>query len=181
MQSIQAKPSEEIFARETQRQAVPPQRKNIAEPASIKYLRVALQLVGGRDLYCRNLHAHPYLAIWLVVAHRLPYPALSSDDSGCLCDAGGFSVNCQPQTARTFEPHLVHGVVQFCARRNHGSAGFGEPRAQGTPLGRRPGCIRFSSCPCASDGTRCGGKARLKGGQTDEPGIQHAWVCRDCD
>ena len=46
MQSIQAKPSEEIFARETQRQAVPPQGKNIAEPASIKYLRVALQLVG---------------------------------------------------------------------------------------------------------------------------------------
>ena len=46
MQSIQAKPSEEIFARETRRQAVPPQGKNIAEPASIKYLRVALQLVG---------------------------------------------------------------------------------------------------------------------------------------
>src|SRR5215468_2522296 len=46
MQSIQAKPSEEIFARETQRQAVPPLRKNIAEPAGIKYLRVALQLVG---------------------------------------------------------------------------------------------------------------------------------------
>jgi len=46
MQSIQAKPSEEIFARETQRQAVSPQEKNIAEPASIKHLRVALQLVG---------------------------------------------------------------------------------------------------------------------------------------
>src|SRR5262244_2744886 len=46
MQSIQAKPSEEIFERETQRQAVPPQGKDIAEPASIKYLRVALQLVG---------------------------------------------------------------------------------------------------------------------------------------
>jgi uncharacterized protein DUF6632 len=46
MQSIQAKPSVEIFARETQRQAVPSQGKNSAEPASIKYLRVALQLVG---------------------------------------------------------------------------------------------------------------------------------------
>src|SRR5215468_2137826 len=46
MQSIQAKPSEEIFARETQRQAVPPHGKNIAEPASIKFLRVALLLVG---------------------------------------------------------------------------------------------------------------------------------------
>ena len=46
MQSIQAKSSEEIFARETQRQPVPPQGKDIAEPASIKYLRVALQLVG---------------------------------------------------------------------------------------------------------------------------------------
>ena len=46
MQSIQAKPSEEVFARETQRQAVPRQGKHIAEPASIKHLRVALQLVG---------------------------------------------------------------------------------------------------------------------------------------
>jgi uncharacterized protein DUF6632 len=46
MQSIQAKPSVEIFARETQSQAVPSQGKNSAEPASIKYLRVALQLVG---------------------------------------------------------------------------------------------------------------------------------------
>jgi hypothetical protein len=42
----QAKPSEEVFTREPQFQPLGSQGKNIAEPARIKYLRVALQLVG---------------------------------------------------------------------------------------------------------------------------------------
>ena len=46
MQLIQAKPSEGLFKREAQSQVVPSQVKNIAEPARIKYLRIALQLVG---------------------------------------------------------------------------------------------------------------------------------------
>jgi len=46
MQLIQAKPSEGLFKREAQSQVVPSQVKNIAEPARIKYLRIALRLVG---------------------------------------------------------------------------------------------------------------------------------------
>jgi len=46
MPLIQAKSSEEAFNRETEFQSWDPQGKNIAEPARIKYLRIALQLVG---------------------------------------------------------------------------------------------------------------------------------------
>ena len=45
MPLTQEKPSEETFNREPQ-QPGGSQRKNIAEPARIKYLRIALQLVG---------------------------------------------------------------------------------------------------------------------------------------
>src|SRR5215470_10336580 len=92
MQSIQAKPSEEIFARETQRQAVPPQGKNIAEPASIKHLRVALKLVGVTfivGIYTLTLiwpsgwswhtgyHTPHYLQMILLIASRKPLGHLS--------------------------------------------------------------------------------------------------------
>ena len=46
MQLIQAKSREEVFRHENKTQAVPSQVKNIAEPARIRYLRIALQLVG---------------------------------------------------------------------------------------------------------------------------------------
>ena len=46
MPPTQAKPSEEAFNREPQFQPGGSQGKNIAEPARIKYLRIALQLVG---------------------------------------------------------------------------------------------------------------------------------------
>ena len=41
-----AKPGEQVFKREPQLDPLSLERKNAAEPASIKYLRVALQLVG---------------------------------------------------------------------------------------------------------------------------------------
>ena len=135
------------------------QGKNIAEPARIKYLRIALLLVG-RDVYLRNLHTHACLAVWLVVAHG-PHSALSPDDSECLCDAGDLSVDCQPQTSRKLEPHLVHGMVQRGTRCSHGSAGSGEPRAHRAPLGRRPGTISCGRCPCVSDAARCGSRSPL--------------------
>jgi hypothetical protein len=46
MSSIQTKPIEEVFTSEPQFQTLGSQGKNITEPARIKYLRVALQLVG---------------------------------------------------------------------------------------------------------------------------------------
>ena len=46
MPTIQGKPSEEAFNRETELQPGGSQGKNIAEPARIKYLRIALLLVG---------------------------------------------------------------------------------------------------------------------------------------
>ncbi len=46
MSLIQTKPIEEVFTREPQFQTLGSQGKNITEPARIKYLRVALQLVG---------------------------------------------------------------------------------------------------------------------------------------
>jgi hypothetical protein len=45
MALIQTKPREEVFTRERQTQPLPSQGK-IAEPARIKYLRIALRLVG---------------------------------------------------------------------------------------------------------------------------------------
>jgi hypothetical protein len=41
-----AKPNDEVYTREPQVQPIGSPGKNIAEPARIKYLRVALQLVG---------------------------------------------------------------------------------------------------------------------------------------
>ena len=60
------------------------------------------------------------------------------------------SIAAAPSTrpARTLEPHLVHGVVQCCARRHHGSTVFGELRAQRTPVGRRLGAFHCSGRPC---------------------------------
>jgi hypothetical protein len=46
MSSIQTKPIEEVFTSEPQFQPLGSQEKNSTEPARIKYLRVALQLVG---------------------------------------------------------------------------------------------------------------------------------------
>jgi hypothetical protein len=46
MSSIQTKPIEEVFTSEPQFQPLGSQGKNSTEPARIKYLRVALQLVG---------------------------------------------------------------------------------------------------------------------------------------
>jgi hypothetical protein len=46
MPLTQAKPSEEVFRREPQFKSVDSQGQNIAGPTRIKYLRVALQLVG---------------------------------------------------------------------------------------------------------------------------------------
>src|SRR5215813_8974088 len=45
MSLIPAKPTEEVFTRELRNQPRAAQAKNIAEPARIKYLRIALQLV----------------------------------------------------------------------------------------------------------------------------------------
>jgi hypothetical protein len=63
--------------------------------------------------------------------------ALPADDSGRICDAGRISAGCQPQPASTLEPHLVHGVVQRCARRHHGRTVSNEPRAHRTPSSPR--------------------------------------------
>ena len=104
-----------------------------------------------------------------VVAHG-PV-GLPADDPGHLRDTGGIFVGRVPQSARTLEPHLVHGVVQRCARRNHGNTVVGELRAHGTPLGRRPSAICRSGRPCASDATRYSSKASLsKGPRNPEPG-----------
>lgn len=46
MSLIQTKPIEEVFTSEPQSQPLGSQGKNITEPARIKYLRVALRLVG---------------------------------------------------------------------------------------------------------------------------------------
>jgi hypothetical protein len=46
MPLTQAKPIEKVFTREPQFQPPGSQGRNIAEPARIKYLRVALQVVG---------------------------------------------------------------------------------------------------------------------------------------
>ena len=125
MSLIQTKPIEEVFTREPQFQAHRLARKKSCRTGSHQVLARCVA-AGGCDFYIRNLHAHHCLAIWLVVAHR-PHPTLSPDDSECLCDAGDFSVDCQPQTAGTLEPHLVHGVVQRGARCSHGSPVSGEP------------------------------------------------------
>jgi hypothetical protein len=88
MTLTQVKPSEEAFNREPQLQLRGSQIKNAAGPARIKYLRIALQLVGVAFIFgiC--------LAVRLVLAHGQPHSALSPDDSGCLCHAGGLSVVC---------------------------------------------------------------------------------------
>ena len=126
MPPTQAKPSEEAFNRETEFQPGGSQRKTHCRTGSHQVLahRVA---AGGCDLYIRNLHTYACLAVWLVVAHGQSHSALSPDDSECLCDAGDLSVDCQPQTSSTLEPHLVHGVVQRRTRCSHGSAGSREP------------------------------------------------------
>ena len=74
------------------------------------------------------------------------------------------------------KPYLVHGLVQRCARRNHGSAIVGELRAYGTPLGRRPGAICCSGCPRAPDATRCGNKARLSQGIDNRSHVSGEWI-----
>ena len=116
MTVIQGKPIKEALAREPQSYPLASRVTNVAEPARIKYLRVALRLVG-LTFIVRNLHVHYRLAIRL--GHGTPAIAqltLSPDDSGCVCDAGRVSVDCEPQSARKLEPHLVHGVVQRCTR-----------------------------------------------------------------
>ena len=112
-----AKPSEKVSTREPQFKPLALEGKNPAEPARIKYLRIALQLVGVTFIV-RNLHTYPCLAVWLVVAHGPPHSALSSDDSGCLCDAGDLFVDCQPQPLAnlsliwfTVWSSVVHAVV----------------------------------------------------------------------
>src|SRR5260370_40646094 len=102
----------------------------------------------------------------MVVAHG-PV-GLPTDDSRHLRDAVSVSVACFPQPTRTLEPHLVHGVVQRCARRNHGGTVLGELRAHGTPLGRRPGALCCSGRSCAADATRWGCDGRLSEGWTTE-------------
>ena len=61
--------------------------------------------------------------------------ALPSDDSGRVRDIGCLSVDREPQPARKLESYLVHGVVQRCARWNHGSTSSGKPGADSTSLG----------------------------------------------
>ena len=138
----------------------------MTETDRTKYLRIALLLVGVIFI----VGIYPLTIIWpsgLVVAHG-PV-GLPADDSRHLRDAGRVPAGCFSQPARTLKPHLVHGVVQRCARRNHGGTVFRELRAHGTPLGRRTCAICCSGRPCASDATRCGSKARLSARLTTEP------------
>ena len=68
MSKIQGKPSGEAFAVS----AVPARRlarKKIGRTGSHQVLAHCVA-AGGSDVYLRNLHTHPCLAVWLVVAHR---------------------------------------------------------------------------------------------------------------
>src|SRR5262249_20124127 len=98
---------------------------------------------GGCDVYLRNLHADPGLALRLVVAHGPPHSALSPNDSGGICDPGGLSFVCEPETAGTLEPDLVHGVVERSTRCSDGGAGSRQLRAHRAPVGRCPGDIPY--------------------------------------
>src|SRR5271166_2338126 len=80
---------------------------------------------GGVDFRRWDLPAHHSLAVRLVMAHRTV--RLSTDDPRHLRHVGRFSVGRQPQTSRPLEPHLVYGMVQRCARRDHGCAVCGQP------------------------------------------------------
>jgi Peptidase family M50 len=92
---------------------------------------------GGFDLHRRDLRVGHRLAVRLVLAYRTvaSVATLPADDSRGLRNAGRVSVDCEPQSARTLEPYLVHGVVERSARGHYGSAGSGELRPKRTPLG----------------------------------------------
>ena len=105
----------------------------MAETDSTKYLRIALLVVGV--IFIVGLYpAHHHLAVRLGVAHRRSL-RLPPDDSGDLRDAWRIPRNCIPEPPCTSQPHLVHGVVERCAWRDHGGASAYEHRAHGTPLG----------------------------------------------
>jgi len=144
----------------------------VAETDSTKYLRVALLLVGVIFM----VGIYPLTIIW--PSGWSWHPGQSDYLQmilGIYATLGVFLLVCFAQPARTLEPHLVHGVVQHCARRNHGSAIFGELRAHRTPLGRRPGAICCCGCPRTPDATRCGSKSRLSKGQTTEIPCRQVW------
>jgi hypothetical protein len=100
MSTIQGKPREEVFN----------------QSARIKYLRIALLLVGVTFIFG-------------IYALTLAWP------SGCLCDAGDLPLDRQSQTSGKLEPHLVHGMVQRGTRCSHDSAGSREPRRHRASLG----------------------------------------------
>jgi hypothetical protein len=127
MTVIQEKTINEVLAREPQSYAPASRLTNGREPDPTRYLRIALRLVGS-DLYRRDLHIRYRLAGRLVPAPRkfASSATLPADDSRGLRNPGHVSVDCEPEAAGTFEPYLVHGVVQRSACGHYGSAVFGE-------------------------------------------------------
>src|SRR5262249_13241469 len=119
----------------------------------------------GLALYRRDLQLRRDLAVWLVVAFGAvsPLAPLSADDTWSLRDTGYFSVDGKPQSACEPEPYLVHGVVQHCARCNHGRPGTRKPGPDWTSCGRCPSTAGYRCCAGVSTPTRRCSDRRCRG------------------
>ena len=131
----QTKPNEENYNREAQLASRNLQGKSSAEPARIRYLRVALAAVGVTFI----VGIYSLVMIWPSgwawhsgQSHHLPHYLQMI--LGVYATLGVFLL-IEPQSPPTLESDLVHRVVQRCACRNHGGTGFGKPGADRTPLG----------------------------------------------
>ena len=96
----------------------------MSEATPIKYLPTALVIVGLIFVF----GIYPLTILWpsgwswhTGQSHYLQMIL------GIYATLGRFSVGRQPQTSCPLEPHLVYGMVQHCARRDHGCAVCGQP------------------------------------------------------
>jgi Family of unknown function (DUF6632) len=134
--------------------------KNMAQTDHTKYLRIALLLVG----LIFTVGIYPLTIIW---PSGWSWHTGQSDYLqmilGVYATLGVFLLLASRNPLAHLSLIWLNGVVQHCARRNHGRPGFDQLRAQRSPLGRRPGALCCSGRFGVSDTTRRGGKGRLTG------------------
>ena len=114
---------QEVSSRGSQFRSMASTENNVDQAGSTKYLWIALVAVG-LILIAR---LYPLTIVW---PSGWSWHTGHSDYLqmilGLYPTLGVFSLDCQPQAARTLEPHLVHGMVEHRARGNHGRAVFGK-------------------------------------------------------
>ena len=160
--SVTQEKTSDVFRREPQPQPVGPQ----AEPARIRYLPLALQLVGVTFIF----GIYTFTIVWPSgwswhTGHHIPHYLQMI--LGVYATLGIFLL------IASRKPLANLSLIWFTVWSSVVHAGimaaqaFGEPGAHRTSMGRRPGATRYSGCACASHASNCGSRHSCEGRRPD--------------